>query len=77
VVSPGDGEALAAGIERLLCDDDLRMKLGENAVADSRARFDLQRQTDEYLEWYGQLIRNRHSMTGQGTTLSTAGRAAI
>jgi glycosyltransferase involved in cell wall biosynthesis len=76
VVPPGDAEAMALGVERLLFDDELRAKLGENAVVDSRDRFDLQRQANEYLHWYAQLVAERHAASG-GDTLTSATRAAI
>jgi glycosyltransferase involved in cell wall biosynthesis len=60
VVAPGDAEAMARGIERLLFDAELRRRLGENAVADSRVRFDLQKQATRYLEWYKELICHQH-----------------
>ncbi|MGH7775353.1 MAG: glycosyltransferase, partial [Candidatus Binatia bacterium] len=52
----GDVDALADGIERLLSDESLRRKLGENAAKDARERFDLERQVDSYLEWYEELL---------------------
>ena len=58
MVPPGDAEAMALGIERLLKDGPLRRRLGENAARDARQRFDLQKQVDSYLEWYGELLRN-------------------
>ena len=47
---------MAAGIERLMKDDSLRGCMGENAARDARERFDLQRQVDSYLEWYGRIL---------------------
>src|SRR5262249_3767835 len=52
LVPLGDAHAMASGIELLLNDDSLRRRLGENAVLDVSRRFDLQRQTDEFLNWY-------------------------
>jgi glycosyltransferase involved in cell wall biosynthesis len=77
VVAPGDAEAMARGIERLLFDDELRMKLGENAVADSRDRFDLQKQASEYLDWYAQVIGNYNSIRGQAIPARVAPQPAI
>jgi glycosyltransferase involved in cell wall biosynthesis len=76
VVAPGDAEAMARGIERLLFDDELRMKLGENAVADSRDRFDLQKQASEYLDWYAQVIGN-YSNRGEAIPATVAPRRAV
>lgn len=53
---PGDAEALAAEIERLLDDAGRRHRMGENAAADARAQFDLNREVDAYLDWYAELL---------------------
>ena len=58
MVPIGDAEAMALGIELLLNDGPLRDRLGENTARDARQRFDLQKQVDCYLEWYGELLRN-------------------
>ena len=39
LVPPADGAAMAEGIDRLLDDEGLRRKLGENAARDARTRF--------------------------------------
>jgi glycosyltransferase involved in cell wall biosynthesis len=57
LVRPGDSSAMAVAIERLLTDDSLRRRLGENAAHDARQRFELKRQTVEYLDWYAKLAR--------------------
>lgn len=51
----GDAEAMAAAIVHVMRDDALRRRLGENAAAAARARFDLSRQTNDFLEWYEQI----------------------
>jgi len=56
LVPPADGAAMAEGIDRLLDDEGLRRKLGENAARDARTRFDLARQAQAYLEWYGSIL---------------------
>jgi hypothetical protein len=33
------------------------MRLSENAVADARRRFGLERQAETYLDWYQEIIR--------------------
>jgi glycosyltransferase involved in cell wall biosynthesis len=58
LVPAGDAAAMAVGIERLMNDDSLRGRMGENAARDARERFDLQRQVDSYLEWYEELTRD-------------------
>ena len=56
LVSSGDSEAMAAAIEGLLNDKSLCLRLGENAAQDAKKRFDLNRQVDDYLTWYEELI---------------------
>lgn len=59
VLAPqGDANGMAAGIERLLVDDPLRARIGENAARDAKNRFDLQRQVDDFLNWYQALLHN-------------------
>jgi len=60
LVAPGDAGGIAAGIERLLDDDSLRHRLGQNAANDARNRFDLQREVDSYMGWYEE-ITQQHS----------------
>jgi glycosyltransferase involved in cell wall biosynthesis len=61
LTTAGDAEKMAMGIERLLDDQLLRERLGDNAAQDARKRFGLQREADGYLEWYEELfmLRNR------------------
>lgn len=56
LVRQRDAEGMALGIERLLNNDPLRRRLGENAARDAHERFGLQRQVDSYLKWYGELL---------------------
>lgn len=58
LVPPADAEAMAGAIEQLLNDNSLRRRLGENAALDAAKRFDMQRQADEYLEWYAKLVQD-------------------
>ncbi|PYJ71670.1 MAG: group 1 glycosyl transferase [Acidobacteria bacterium] len=57
LVPPADVEEMARGIERLLEADLLRRRMSENATKDASERFDLQRQVDEYLQWYEELVQ--------------------
>jgi len=57
LVPPGDAEAMAVGIERLLNHESLRRDLGVNAARDAESRFSLKRQADAYLAWYQQLAK--------------------
>ena len=43
LVAPGDPAALAAGLDRLRGDPDLRLRLGRVAAQDARSRFDVRR----------------------------------
>ena len=56
LVEPGDAGGMAAAAAALLEDDELRARLGANAVADAGARFDLERQLDETIAWYREVI---------------------
>jgi glycosyltransferase involved in cell wall biosynthesis len=58
LVSAGDAAGMAMGIERLLEADLLRHHMSENAAKDARERFDLERQVDDYLEWYEELTQH-------------------
>lgn len=56
LVTPGDVKAMAARIEMLLRNEDLRLQLGENAAEHARRRFDLNHQAKEYLTWYEEIV---------------------
>jgi glycosyltransferase involved in cell wall biosynthesis len=58
LVPAGDAAGMAVGIERLLEADLLRHQMSENAAKDARERFDLERQVDDYLEWYEELAQH-------------------
>jgi glycosyltransferase involved in cell wall biosynthesis len=72
VVPLGEAVAMALGITRLLNDDAVRHRMGENAAKDARERFDLQRQADRYLQWYRKLLspaaRYTHGAVGLSGT---------
>ena len=57
----GDDESLAIAVDHLLSDDSLRHRCGEEAARDAAGRFDLQRHAENYLDWYGEIIRDRES----------------
>jgi glycosyltransferase involved in cell wall biosynthesis len=57
LVAPGDAEAIASGIRRLLANPSLRACLGRNAAKDARQRFDLRREVESYVGWYEELLR--------------------
>jgi len=56
LVPPGSADAMAQAIAFLLADDSLRLRLAENAAADAKQRFDLNRAVDEYLSWYQEIV---------------------
>jgi len=57
LVAAGDARGMAFGVERLLQDKPLRLRMGENAVRDAEKRFDLQRQADGLLRWYREILK--------------------
>jgi glycosyltransferase involved in cell wall biosynthesis len=59
LISEADAKGMAAGIERLLDDPDLRSRLSDNASKDAALRFDLQRQVNDYLEWYETILKRQ------------------
>jgi glycosyltransferase involved in cell wall biosynthesis len=60
LVPPGDPDALAAALERLLADPELRRRLGAAGLERARERFDLPRLRAEHLELYArELTRHR------------------
>jgi glycosyltransferase involved in cell wall biosynthesis len=69
LAAPGDAETIANAVEQLLDDENLRQRLGQNAAKDAKKRFDLERQVNNYLDWYKELfmpIRNKVLVTGAG-----------
>ena len=55
LVPVGDAEAMADRIRALLTDHDLLSRMGRRAADAARQRFDLNRQTDDYLAWYEEI----------------------
>ena len=53
---PADPEAMAARIEQLLADTELRRTMGLKAAEGARKRFSLDRQADAYLEWFQEIV---------------------
>jgi glycosyltransferase involved in cell wall biosynthesis len=76
LVPPGGAEAMAYAIESLMDDEVLRRRLGENAAADARRRFDLKREADDYLAWYVDLLGRRETPRPATAEESTADAAA-
>ena len=53
---PADPEAMATRIQQLLADAELRRTMGSKAAEVARKRFSLDRQVDEYLEWFNDIV---------------------
>jgi glycosyltransferase involved in cell wall biosynthesis len=69
LVAPGDAATIANAVEQLLDDENLRQRLSQNAAKDAKKRFDLERQVNNYLDWYKELFipsRNKVLITGAG-----------
>jgi len=56
LVPGGDPESMAAAIQLLLKDEELRIHLGLNAASDVRRRFTLDHQVDAFLGWYREIL---------------------
>lgn len=61
LVPPRDPVALAEALQRVLCDTNLRQRLGEAAAADARERFAIERQVDAYFELYDEVVDDRRA----------------
>ena len=66
LVPPDDAKAMAEAIVALLMNELLRKRMGENAAKDAIRRFNLQRQVDDYLDWYAEILE-RHESKKQKT----------
>ncbi len=77
---PRDAAALASALERLVSDQELRASMGRRAYADAQQRFNLERQADEYVHWFEQVLA-QPDLAGQGARptqrQTPAGRRAI
>ena len=58
LIKPGDTGAMIDAIIRLLTDELLRFRLGQNAYEDSRQRFDFNQQVDQFIAWYQEVIED-------------------
>lgn len=65
LVRSGDAETMGDAIIHLLTDESVRQSLANNAAAEARERFDVNRMVDDYLKWYG-VILNRDRGAGSG-----------
>ncbi len=67
LVPKGDAEAMATHLVRLAENGELRRRLGKTASEDVRIRFDLERQTADYLNWYTEIIERFKRERTQGS----------
>jgi glycosyltransferase involved in cell wall biosynthesis len=58
LVASKDVKAMATHIIGLLTDETHHHQLGQNAAQIARERFDLNRQVDDYLEWYQRIVEH-------------------
>jgi glycosyltransferase involved in cell wall biosynthesis len=69
LVPKGDAEAMANRLAQLAENVELRHRLGTNASEDVKRRFDLERQTSDYLNWYAEIIERFKG--GEDTRIAT------
>jgi len=67
--------ALAQAIKRPLNEDARHLRLAANAAADARARFDLRRQAEAYLDWYTHILGLRARPHEASTPIASAAPA--
>jgi glycosyltransferase involved in cell wall biosynthesis len=65
LVEPGSPEALAAGIIRLAVDRGLAVRMGAEAAAWARARYDIARSMQSLEELYATLVARRPTVAGE------------
>lgn len=59
LIRRGDADGFAHAVERLAADPELRRRLGRNAAADARRRFDREAQIDSYVTWLQEIDATR------------------
>ena len=74
---PADPEMMAERIERLLRDDALRHEMGQRAADDASVRFRLDRQVEDFLEWYREVISDWEAWRRTGESHSAETPATI
>ena len=53
---PEDAESMASRIVQILEDDKLKQKMSVDAAESARKKFSIEKQVNEYLRWYGEII---------------------
>ncbi len=56
LVPKGDSQAMAQRVTELLTNNELRLRMGQQAAETAKQRFGLERQVNEYLNWYEEVI---------------------
>ena len=56
LIPPGDPQAMADRILKLLTDQELHNRIARRAAEVARERFDLDRQVKDYISWYEKII---------------------
>jgi glycosyltransferase involved in cell wall biosynthesis len=56
LVAPGDSMAMAHKMAYLLNSPDVRLRMGQAAAEDAKARFNLDKQASKYIQWYQEII---------------------
>lgn len=61
LVEPGDSEGMSEALAQALNPKDAQIltALSSNAARDAKARFDLEKQADEYVRWYCAILQHR------------------
>lgn len=70
LVGRGEGENLGNAAAWLVSNPEVLDRLGRNAAADAAARFRLDRQADDYLALYEEMIAERSSLSSSGALAS-------
>jgi glycosyltransferase involved in cell wall biosynthesis len=61
LVPPKDFEAMASRVRQLLVDKELYRRVATKAVESARQRFDLNKQAEDYLSWYQEILDVHYS----------------
>jgi glycosyltransferase involved in cell wall biosynthesis len=59
LVPSGSAEKMTEAVVTLLNDEGLKRSMASNAAEDARQRFDLERQLDNYVDWYREILASR------------------
>lgn len=63
LVPSSDAAGMASRIEKLLLDDELRLRFSRAAILDVQQRFSLERQVEAFLTWYQEIIIHSSSQS--------------